>query len=65
MHQLTACPTPRADLFVCRSVEFMSQKIQSFLDSNILKGRTDRIWVKYAPSPLATNEPFRHIVFKL
>jgi len=30
---------------VVPSVEFMSQKIQSFLDSNILKGRTDRIWV--------------------
>ena len=31
---------------VVPSVDFMSQKIQSFLDSKILKGHTDRIWVK-------------------
>ncbi len=28
------------------SVEFMSQKIESFLESKILKGHLDRIWVK-------------------
>ena len=33
----------------------MSQKIQSFLDSKILKGRTDRIWVKYANPLISTG----------
>lgn len=46
LQSLCLVTLPSRNHFYLCSVDFMAEKIQSFLNSNILKGRTDRIWVK-------------------
>ena len=49
-------------LYPCCSVDFIVTKLKSYVDSGILGGNADRIWVSSVSRPALLADELRHLL---